>query len=156
MSILAILLMLLIRRGILWFCWSFSVLGSWHLSLLLLLLSLLLLILLPAPAPDIVGAHSVSTTDIVSTHTSVLHTACQQPTSFLRTLRGFRHWCWLFFVTWMSPALVPAPAPALVPAHGPAPALVPAPGPALAPASAPGLLLRLLLILVPGSYGIGR
>ena len=36
----------------------------------------------------------------------------------------------------MSPALVLAPAPALVPAHGPAPAPVPAPGPAPAPAPA--------------------
>ena len=56
--------------------------GVQLLSLLLLLLSLLLLILLPAPAPDIVGAHSVSTTDVVSTHISVPHTACQRPSPF--------------------------------------------------------------------------
>ena len=47
------------------------------LALPLLLLILFLLILLPAPAPDIVGAHSVSTTDVISMHTSVPHPACQ-------------------------------------------------------------------------------
>ena len=47
-------------------------LGVQLLSLLLLLLSLLL----PAPAPDIVGAHSKSTTDVISMHTSP-HPACQ-------------------------------------------------------------------------------
>ena len=30
----------------------------------------------------------VSTTDVVYTHTFVLHTACQRPTSFLRTLQS--------------------------------------------------------------------
>ena len=79
--IFAILLILLIRRGFYdsvdIFCF-----GVQLLSLLLLLLSLLLLILIPAPAPDIVGAHSVSTTDVVSTHTSVPHPACQRPSPF--------------------------------------------------------------------------
>ena len=61
---------------------DFFCFGVQLLSLLLLLLSLLLLILLPAPAPDIVGADSVSTTDVVSTHTSVPHPACQRPSPF--------------------------------------------------------------------------